>query len=35
VGLGFSQGWLPDLLPESHDIALDVLLNDQGVAWPL
>ena len=35
VGLGFSHGWLPDLLPEPHDIPLDVLLNDQGVAWPL
>ncbi|MDB5939165.1 MAG: 5-formyltetrahydrofolate cyclo-ligase, partial [Polaromonas sp.] len=23
VGLGFSHGWLPDLLPEPHDIALD------------
>ena len=35
VGLGFSQGWLPDLEPESHDIALDALLNDNGVAWPV
>ena len=35
VGLGFSHGWLPDLMPEPHDVALDVLLNDQGVAWPV
>ena len=35
VGLGYSHGWLPDLLPEPHDIALDALLNDKGVAWPL
>ena len=35
VGLGFSHGWLPDLLPEPHDVPLDVLLNDQGVAWPV
>ena len=31
VGLGYSHGWLPDLLPEPHDVALDVLLNDKGV----
>jgi len=35
VGLGYSQGWLPDLEPEPHDIALDALLNDKGVAWPV
>ena len=35
VGLGFANGWLPDLLPEPHDIPLDVLLNDQGAAWPV
>ena len=35
VGLGFSHGWLPDLLPEPHDVPLGVLLNDQGVAWPV
>jgi 5-formyltetrahydrofolate cyclo-ligase len=34
VGLGYSQGWLPDLEPEPHDVALDVLLNDKGIAWP-
>jgi len=35
VGLGFGHGWLPDLLPEPHDVPLDVLLNDRGVAWPV
>ena len=31
VGLGYSHGWLPDLLPEPHDLPLDVVLNDKGV----
>jgi 5-formyltetrahydrofolate cyclo-ligase len=35
VGLGYSNGWLPELEPEPHDVALDVLLNDQGIAWPI
>jgi 5-formyltetrahydrofolate cyclo-ligase len=35
VGLGYSHGWLPEMEPEPHDVALDVLLNDKGVAWPL
>ena len=35
VGLGYSHGWLPDMAPEPHDIPLDVLLNDKGVAWPV
>ena len=35
VGLGFTHGWLPDMEPEAHDIALDALLNDNGVVWPL
>ena len=35
VGLGYSHGWLPDMAPEPHDIALDVVLNDKGVAWPV
>lgn len=35
VGLGFSQGWLPDMEPEPHDIPLDVVLNDRGVVWPV
>ncbi len=35
VGLGFTNGFLPDLLPEPHDVALDALLNDNGVVWPM
>ena len=35
VGLGYSHGWLPDLLPDPHDVALDVVLNDKGVVWPV
>ena len=35
VGLGYTQGWLPDLEPEAHDMALDALLNDNGVVWPV
>ena len=35
VGLGYTNGWLPDLEPEAHDIALDALLNDNGVVWPV
>ncbi len=35
VGLGYTQGWLPDLTPEAHDIPLDVILNDNGVVWPV
>ena len=34
VGLGYSMGWLPELTPEPHDIALDAILSEQGVAWP-
>ena len=33
VGLGYSNGWLPDFTPESHDIALQAILSDTGVAW--
>ena len=35
VGLGFTLGFLGDLEPESHDIALDAILNDNGVVWPI
>ena len=34
VGLGYTHGWLPDFEPEAHDMALDALLNDNGVVWP-
>ena len=35
VGLGYTHGWLPDFEPEPHDMALDALLNDNGVVWPI
>ena len=35
VGLGYTHGFLPELEPEPHDLALDALLNDNGVVWPL
>jgi len=35
VGLGYSHGWLPDLAHEPHDVALDAILNDKGVVWPV
>ena len=33
VGLGSSMGWLPELQPEPHDVPLDAILSDEGVAW--
>jgi 5-formyltetrahydrofolate cyclo-ligase len=35
VGLGYAGGLLLDFKPEPHDLALDALLNDQGVVWPV
>ncbi len=35
VGLGFTQGFLPDLESEPHDIALDAILNENGAVWPV
>jgi 5,10-methenyltetrahydrofolate synthetase len=35
VGLGFREGFLGDLEPEPHDVALDAILNDNGVVWPI
>ncbi len=35
VGLGYTNGFLPDLEPEPHDVQLDAILNDNGVVWPL
>jgi 5,10-methenyltetrahydrofolate synthetase len=35
VGLGCTQGFLDDLEPESHDVPLDAILNDNGVVWPI
>jgi 5,10-methenyltetrahydrofolate synthetase len=33
VGLGFSNGFIDDLEPEPHDVPLDAMLTDEGVAW--
>jgi 5-formyltetrahydrofolate cyclo-ligase len=35
VGLGYTNGYLPDMEPEAHDVPLDALLNDNGVVWPV
>ena len=34
VGLGYSMGALPELVPEPHDVPLDAILSENGVAWP-
>ncbi|MBC7942107.1 MAG: 5-formyltetrahydrofolate cyclo-ligase [Chitinophagaceae bacterium] len=33
VGLAYSQGYLPWLQPEPHDVPLDTVLSDEGLAW--
>jgi 5-formyltetrahydrofolate cyclo-ligase len=33
VGLAYSQGFLPWLKAEAHDVPLDVILCDEGLAW--
>jgi 5,10-methenyltetrahydrofolate synthetase len=35
VGLGFAAGFLPTLEAEPHDVALDAILNELGVVWPI
>ncbi len=35
VGLGFTQGFLSDFEPQSHDIPLDAILNENGAVWPM
>jgi 5-formyltetrahydrofolate cyclo-ligase len=35
VGLGFTDAFVGDLEPEPHDMALDAILNDNGVVWPM
>ncbi len=35
VGLGFAHGFVPELDPEPHDMPLDAILTELGVAWPL
>jgi 5,10-methenyltetrahydrofolate synthetase len=34
VGLGFTCGFVEHLQAEAHDIPLDAILNEDGVAWP-
>ena len=33
VGLAYSHGFVPWLSGESHDVPLDTILNEDGVAW--
>jgi len=33
VGLAYSQGFLPWLQAEPHDVPLDTMLTDEGLAW--
>jgi 5,10-methenyltetrahydrofolate synthetase len=33
VGVAFTHGFVPWLTPEPHDVPLDVMLTDEGVAW--
>ena len=35
VGLGYTQGFLDDFVPEPHDLPLDAILNDNGIVWPV
>lgn len=33
VGVGYAHGFIPWLKPEPHDVPLDAILNEEGVAW--
>jgi 5-formyltetrahydrofolate cyclo-ligase len=33
VGLAYSQGFIPWLQAEAHDVPLDAVLTDEGVVW--
>ena len=35
VGLGYTNGYVDEFEPESHDQPLDAILNDNGVVWPV
>ena len=35
VGLAYACAFVPWLQPEPHDVPLDAILTDQGVAWPV
>ena len=30
MGLGYTNGWLPDMEPDPRDVPLDALINDNG-----
>jgi 5,10-methenyltetrahydrofolate synthetase len=34
VGIAFAGAFVAELAPEAHDMPLDVILTDDGVAWP-
>jgi 5,10-methenyltetrahydrofolate synthetase len=33
VGLAYANGFVPWLVAEAHDVPLDAVLNDEGLAW--
>lgn len=33
VGVGYAHGYIPWLQPEPHDVPLDAILTEDGVAW--
>ncbi|MBL0090204.1 MAG: 5-formyltetrahydrofolate cyclo-ligase [Ideonella sp.] len=33
VGVGYGHGFIPWLEPEAHDVPLDAILTEDGVAW--
>jgi 5-formyltetrahydrofolate cyclo-ligase len=33
VGVGYSNGYVPWLQPEPHDVPLDAMLTDEGLHW--
>ena len=33
VGVGYAHGFIPWLRPEPHDVPLDAILTEDGVAW--
>jgi 5,10-methenyltetrahydrofolate synthetase len=33
VGVGYAHGYIPWLLPEPHDVPLDAMLTEDGLAW--
>jgi 5,10-methenyltetrahydrofolate synthetase len=35
VGLGYANAFVPELEAEPHDMALDAILNELGVVWPM